>query len=179
MSSVLELGDLVLKVSHLAAKCKKGLAARAAGRQSRACDFNNAPEEWILCAELRPVCRRRTPPPKSCTVPIQFSHFSQYSTHFPDAIVETKNGAASSSDATIHQPVNRQFCWRQSLWSVSQPCHVGGTVAHAREGVRNTSGFIEKRQARGVAHLGLHHGRHMPHVGTSLHSILSASGQGR
>ena len=30
------------------------------------------------------------------------------------------------------------------------------TVAREREGVRNTSGFTQKRQARGGAHLGLH-----------------------
>ena len=47
------------------------------------------------------------------------------------------------------------------------PTHVMDTVARAREGVRNTSGFTQKRQARGVAHLGLHRSRRMPQVGTS------------
>ena len=42
------------------------------------------------------------------------------------------------------------------------------TVARAREGVRNTSGIIQKRQARGGAHLGLHHNRHVSQVGTAL-----------
>ena len=42
-----------------------------------------------------------------------------------------------------------------------------GTVARAREGVRNTSGFTLKRQARGGAHLGLHCRRQVPHLGTS------------
>ena len=35
-------------------------------------------------------------------------------------------------------------------------------------GVRNTSGFTQKWQARGGAHLGLHRSCSMPQVGTSL-----------
>ena len=50
--------------------------------------------------------------------------------------------------------------------------HVGGTVARGREGVRNTSGITPKKQARGVAHLGLHHSRRMPQVGTSLIYVI-------
>ena len=41
------------------------------------------------------------------------------------------------------------------------------TEARAREGVRNTSGFTQKRQAQGVPHLGLHCNRRVPQVGTS------------
>ena len=41
------------------------------------------------------------------------------------------------------------------------------TVAWEREGVRNTSGITQKRQARGGAHLGLHCSRCVPQVGTS------------
>ena len=41
------------------------------------------------------------------------------------------------------------------------------TVERARGGVRNTSGITQTRQARGGAHLGLHHNRHVPQVGTS------------
>ena len=45
--------------------------------------------------------------------------------------------------------------------------NVMGTVARAREGVRNTSGFTQKRQAPGGAHLGLHRSRRVPQVGLS------------
>ena len=38
------------------------------------------------------------------------------------------------------------------------------TEARAQEGVRNTSGFTQNRQARGVAHLGLHHHHQVPQV---------------
>ena len=51
--------------------------------------------------------------------------------------------------------------------AISEPVDVLHTEARAREGVRNTSGFTQKRQARGVAHLGLHHGHRVPQVGTS------------
>ena len=47
----------------------------------------------------------------------------------------------------------------------NNPIDVMYTVARAREGVRNTSGITQKRQARGGAHLGLHHNRREPQEG--------------
>ena len=47
------------------------------------------------------------------------------------------------------------------------------TEARAREGVRNTSGITQKRQARGGAHLGLHCNHRVPQVGTSQPEVWS------
>ena len=47
------------------------------------------------------------------------------------------------------------------------------TVARGREGVRNTSGFTQKSQARGGAHLGLHCNHRVPQVGTSQPEVWS------
>ena len=76
---------------------------------------------------------------------------------------------------------NQTASWINQKWAIYQlgghlPVrndrrYVRGTVARGREGVRNTSRITQKRQARGVAHLGLHRGRRMPQVGTSLPEV--------
>ena len=53
------------------------------------------------------------------------------------------------------------------------------TVARGRGGVRNTSGFTQKRQARGGAHLGLHRSHWVPQVGTSQPEVWVVRSVGR
>ena len=59
----------------------------------------------------------------------------------------------------------------------TSPCGVLCTVARGREGVRNTSGFTQKRQARGGAHLGLHCNHRVPQVGTSQTEVWVCNGR--